>query len=138
MEYPIYLGDDAVGTAMVSKEGLYYRIQCTSHLTAGKPFRVTAEAEHSIDLGLCVPDGHHFGLEVRVPMKKLGEGDIRFYIRTQQEKKSEDWFPISSEKPFPYIVKLKYAYMVSLEGERGIAFKEIDRFPIRQDNDQNP
>lgn len=138
MEYPIYFGEDKVGAAIVNKEGLYYRIQCVSYLSTGKPFRVTAEAEHSIDLGLCVPDGHHFCLEARIPMKKLGEGNLRFYIRTQQEKKPEDWFPISSEKPFPCIAKLKYAYMVSREGERGIAFKEIDRFPIRQDNDRNP
>ncbi len=138
MEYPIYLGEEEIGFAKVSKEGLYYRIQCTSHLTSGEPIRITAEAEHSVDLGLCVPNGHHSGLEIRIPMKKLGEGNLHFYIRTQQEKAAEVWFLISPEEPFPYIAKLKYAYMVSRKGKRGIAFKEIDQFPVQRDNDPNP
>lgn len=138
MEYPIYNGEDTVGTARVSKEGLYYRIQCTCGLVGGAPFRITVKAEHPVDLGLCIPNGNIAGLEARIPMKKLGEGNLSFYIGTQNEKQQENWYPVSPDEPFPYIAKLQTAYMVSREGSVGIAFKETDQFPTQQDNDRNP
>ena len=136
MDYPIYDREEAVGIAWVMKEGLYYRIQC--QLRGSAPCRITAKAEHQIELGLCIPGGDTAGLEVRIPMKKLGEGNPSFFVESQNENRQGEWFPISPEEPFPYIAKLKTSYLVSRDGKVGIAFKETDQFPNRRDNDRNP
>lgn len=138
MEYPVYLGEEKVGTARVDKEGLYYRIKCVCHQTDSVPFRITARAEHSIDLGLCIPDGDSSGLQVRIPAKRLGEGNPKFFIGTRHDELPEKWVPVSSEEPFADIAKLKNAYMVLHNGKTGIAFRYSDQFPDQPDNDPNP
>lgn len=138
MEYPIYNGEDTVGIAQVSKEGLYYRIHCTCNLVDSEPFRITAKAEHQIDLGMCVPNGDIAGLKVRIPMKKLGEGNLSFSIGKRNEDQQEEWFPVSPQEPFLYIAKLKTACTVSRNGKVGIAFKVKDQFLTQRDNDQSP
>ena len=137
MEYSICNGEDKVGVARVSREGLYYRIQCTCGL-GSVPYRITARAEHQIDLGMCVPNGDTVSLEVRIPMKKLGKGNLSFYIETPNEKQQENWYPISLEKPFPHIAKLKQAYMVSSNGKVGNAFIEGNQSQGPQDNGRIP
>ncbi len=138
MEYPIYLGEDDVGTALVNREGLYYRIKCTCHLSGDVPLRITACAEHAVDLGLCILDGDLSGLEVRIPMKRLGEGKLQFFIKTQHKKLPENWFPISPEEPFHYIKRLKDAYLVVNDGSPGIAIRNLNQFQDPPDNDLNP
>ena len=136
MDYPVYLGENKFGTAKVSREGLYYRIRCICDRTDSTPLRIKAKAEHSVDLGLCVPVGDCYGVEVRIPIKRLGSGALHFFV--EKKETSEEWISISQDEPFMHIARLKNAYLLTRNGKPGIGFKNADQFPDPPDNDRNP
>ena len=135
-EYAVWFGGETAGTACVTREGLYYRISCRCRLSGSVPCSITARAEREADLGLCVPLEDQYGLEIRIPIKCVGEGDLEFRVSPKHRVRPEQFIPISSEGPFAYIARLKDAYMVRRDGQTGIVTK--DRSPSPQDSDQNP
>ena len=77
--YQIYLGKEAIGTAQIEKQGLTYCIRCRCRLSGEVAYKVVATCNgKETDLGLLVPENGAFQLTSRVPLKKLGAGEIAF------------------------------------------------------------
>ncbi len=115
-EYPIFLASNRVGTAAVSRCGLYYRIQCVcSGLTDG-PHRVSVHcAEAQADLGICVPVGEQHCIDTRIPVKRLGEGDMHFYLVQKKQ-----FVPVYEDKPFAHIQDILTAHFAVVDAQPGI------------------
>jgi len=134
-EYAVCFGTERVGSASVSKEGLYYRIRCQCQLSGDVPCRITVSGERDADLGLCVPLGDHFGVETRIPIKRVGEGNLSFQVTPKHRETTEQFIPISPEEPFQYLARLKDAYLIRRNGQAGIAI--TDRSPDQPDSGQS-
>lgn len=119
--YYVYYGKEQVGGVQVVKQGLYYRFICRCHLTGGTICRlqVTCGDKHE-DLGIVVPMDGAFGLETKLPVKRLGEGRMEFLLFPKHEVLTEHFIPISPEEPFSYIARLKDTYLVKRNGQRGV------------------
>ena len=77
-------------------------------------------ADKQEELGVLVPADGGFGLDRRIPVKRLGEGKPEFCLYVQREASEGKFVPIIPEEPFGYIAKLKDAYLVRRNGQTGI------------------
>lgn len=119
--YDIMLGTQSIGKAQVEKEGLYYRISCRCRLSGEIPYKVYASCcDKTEDLGLLVPQSGAFVLTTRLPVKRLGEGQLEFRAVPRTPKLAGEFVPISADEPFSYLSRLENAYMQIRDGQIGV------------------
>ena len=91
--YEIKYGASPVGVAQMEMQGLYCRISCRCTLPDRELYRVhAAYPEKRVDLGICVPQGDSFGMDMMIPVKHLGTGEPVF------ELLPKDWKPEDAEE----------------------------------------
>lgn len=118
-------GEEKIGRVTVQKVGLFYRIACRCLLTGTVRYRLVARCgEHSVDLGLCVPHGHQFGVDTSIPMKRLGDGELSFHLIPKHDRLEGLFVPVSPYKPFAHIQQLQNARFVRSDGEIGVVLPE--------------
>lgn len=116
-EYPVYQGQEQIGKVRLEKQGLYYRLSCRCAVKDGM-YRLTASCgEKQENLGILLPMGDGFGLDTRLPVKRLGEGEFHFRI---QHNSARTFVPICPEEPFSYIERLKKSFLEIKDGQMGI------------------
>ena len=126
MEYEVLFGKDRVGKVQVLREGLYYRFFCRCRLSGDVVCRLAVRCgEKEENLGVVVPVGDGFGLDKRLPVKNLGEGEMTFFLMPKQERLEGKFIPIYPEEPFSYIARLKDAFLARQNGQIGVIIKEI-------------
>ena len=119
------MGDKTIGTAAVGREGLYYRIRCRCDLSGETVCRVLVRCgSREESLGILVPQDGSFGLETRIPVKKVGEGKLSFSLAPKHRSVEGIFVPLSPEEPFRYIAMLKKAYLAKRDGRIGLIIKE--------------
>lgn len=125
-DYSVYLGNTEIGRVQVQREGLYYRFFCRCKLNTQAITRLWVSCgEKRESLGVLVPVDDGFGLEVRIPVSRLGEGDMQFAVDSKQTIPSgSKFYPIYPEEPFAYLTKLKDAFLIYQDGKKGILIRE--------------
>lgn len=119
--YSVYFGKERVGTVQVYRRGLYWQFVCRCRLYSKSLCRLQVTCcGQQVDLGILVPVQDDFGLEKKLPVKRLGEGTPEFRIRMAGEKPEKQFIPICPEEPFAYISRLKESYLVHRNGALGI------------------
>lgn len=86
--YDILCDGSPVGTAKAEKQGLYYCFSCRCRLPDEGLYRIhVISGEKREDLGICVPVDGMFGMDKKLPAKRLGEGVPGFVLLPK------DWKP---------------------------------------------
>ena len=123
--YAIMLGKDAVGKVQVIRQGLYYRFICRCRLSGEVVYRLTVCCGDTTEnLGILVGMGEGFGLDKKVPVSHLGEGDMQFMLLPKSDRLCGTFIPIRPEEPFAYIARLKDSFLVRQGGQAGILINE--------------
>ena len=79
--YDIVFEGVPVGTAQMQRQGLYCRFCCRCRLPDEGLYRIHAICGRTReDLGICVPMDGGFGMDKRIPAKRLGEGEMSFEL----------------------------------------------------------
>ena len=90
-----------VGTARMEKQGLYYVFSCRCRLPKEGLYRIHAiNGAAREDLGICIPMDGVFGMDKKVPQKRIGEGTLTF------ELVPKDWQPqeiVPEPEPIPQV-----------------------------------
>lgn len=124
--YTVWLGREAVGQAIVERQGLYYWFRCRCQLNSEVICRVTVSCGGSHEsLGILIPAGKEYVLTKRLPVK-LFSGIPEFWITPKQPQKSGFYVDIYPEEPFRYIAKLESAYLDKRQGGMGIRIEEME------------
>ena len=124
-EYPAFFGNEEIGKVFVERLGLYYGICCRCTLTGSVRLKLMAECgENRVDLGLCVPQGSLFGVNTKIPIKRLGEGKLQFHLIPKLQKIDGRFVAVSPNEPFAYIRQLQNAHLARQDGHLGIALAE--------------
>lgn len=119
--YPITLGGERIGSACVTRHGLYWNIQCCCRLSGEVVYKVLVCCENrEVDLGILVPGKNGFLIETRVPVKRVGEGAFVFIAVPRHTRKKGNFVPIYPEEPFSYLDKLKKAYLEIRNNQVGV------------------
>ena len=122
----VYFGSQLAGKVQVMRQGLYYRFQCRCKLTGEVVCRLAVTCgEKQENLGVVVPMDGGFGLDTKLPVKRLGEGNMEFTLIPKHEVSAEKFVPIYPEEPFAYIERLKEAFLVRKNGQAGVILKEM-------------
>ena len=123
--YEVMYGNDAIGKVQVIPQGLYCRIICRCRGTYEQVLRLFADAQgHRENLGVLIPEGDGLLLDRKIPAKRLGTGNLRFYLSSGCGCDGGHFVPICPEEPFLYISRLKTAFLESEQGKVGIRIKE--------------
>lgn len=79
--YDIVFEGVIVGTAQMQRQGLYCRFCCRCRLPDEGLYRIHAICGRTReDLGICVPMDGGFGMDKKIPAKRLGEGEMSFEL----------------------------------------------------------
>lgn len=129
--FTVNMGSAVVGSANISRKGLYYHVQCTCDLPGNALYRIIMRNGRTYkDLGICVPEGNVFTLFKRVSVKQFQGNDFTFEIVCENEGE----YAVSDNVPFAHLDKLESARLRQTNGQMKII---IDPTPVPQDSDQN-
>ena len=122
--YEILQGSKPLGTVRVERQGLYYHFSCRCQLSGGVIHKLLVSCSGKEEnLGVCVPMDGCFGVEKKIPVKRLGEGIPEFQLLPKHEQPKGKFVPIYPEEPFAYMTKLKDAFLERRNGQTGIVIK---------------
>ena len=114
----------------VAREGLYYRFSCRCRISGEVVCRLMIVCgDREENLGVVVPMEDGFGLKKKIPVKRLGEGNMEFYLVTKgnapvrENKQQGQFVPVYPEEPFAYIARLKGAFFAIQNGQAGVMLK---------------
>lgn len=125
LDYGVYFGNQLAGKVQVLQQGLYYRFICRCQLTGDVMCRLSVSCgDKRENLGVVVPMDGGFGLDTKLPVKRLGEGKMEFSLLPKHDVPTGKFVPIYPEEPFTYIERLKDAYLARKEGQVGVVIKE--------------
>ena len=125
MEMEVTMGGEPIGKAEVLRQGLYYKIHCRCRLTGNVMYRLYVKGNSGEEsLGVLVPLGSGFGLETRIPVKRVGEGELSFFVEPKHTASSGEFMLVYPEEPFSYISRLKDAYLEYRDGQPGLIFNK--------------
>lgn len=122
--YSVIFGKDLCGKVQIQRQGLYYRFICRCRISGDIlcRLRVTCGGKQE-DLGIVVPMEDGFGLDRKIPVKRIGAGIPEFRLYPSKEPLTGTFVPIFPEEPFSYIARLKSAYLIYRNGQAGILVK---------------
>ena len=104
--HEVYKEQSAVGTVLLDRRGLYWTISCRCQREMGRGMRLTVAGDPGpVDLGILYPMGDQFGLETTVPVKRLGEGELRFFL--EKEENEGQYIELDPSKPFSGLDRLE-------------------------------
>lgn len=123
--YEISMGGKPIGKAVVRRMGLYYHFSCRCDLTGEVVCKLAVTCgDAQENLGVFVPMDGCFGIEKKLPVKRLGEGIPQFRVLPKHERIEGKFVPIYPEEPFAYMAKLKDAFLATQNGQVGIVIRE--------------
>ena len=123
--YPVVFGQATVGKVQVIRQGLYYRFICRCRMSGDVVCRLEVKCGDSWEnLGVVVPMDDGFGLDKKIPCKRLGQGNPEFFLLPKRETAVGTFVPLSPEEPFQYIRRLKTAYFERRYGQAGVVFRD--------------
>ena len=122
--YGVYFGSQLAGKVQVLRQGLYYRFICRCQVTGDVVCRLSVTCGNKREsLGVVVPMDGGFGLDTKVAVKRLGEGEMTFVLLPKHEVLTGKFVPIYPEEPFSYIARLKDAYLARKDGQIGVVIR---------------
>lgn len=122
--YEVYFGGKTIGKVQVRRQGLYLQFCCRCRLTGDVVCRLAVSCGgKTVSLGILVPMGDGFGLETKIPAKRLGQGVPEFRVLPNALTHREQFVPIAPEEPFAYLEKLKDAFLARQGGVLGAVIK---------------
>lgn len=123
--YGVYFGNQLAGKVQVQRQGLYYRFICRCRLSGDVVCRLRVTCgDRRESLGVVVPMDGGFGLDTRLPVKRLGEGEMAFTLVPKHEVPEGTFVPIYPEEPFAYIERLKEGFLAKKGEQVGVVLKE--------------
>ncbi len=130
----VLMDGQTVGTAFITRKGLYLHIRCCCNFPDKKIRRIRMCIENEVfDLGVCIPEKNLFVINKAIPLKRIGAGEISFHVFNI---KDSQFFSLTELDQFNAICKLQNACLSVKNGEAGIMIK--DQSQGQRDSDLNP
>ena len=112
--YEVTYRGQTVGTAEVTREGLYFRIFCRCRVNDSEIHRLYAGSEK---IGVLIPEKGILTLQTRIPARKLKEG-CDFSLDCNRK----EFIPIRPKKHFSHLNQVRNGKLGFLDGEPGLYF----------------
>ena len=124
--YSVTVGGKHTGKVIVRRQGLYYHFSCRCSLSGEIMYRLMVTCGTvNVNLGILVPENGGFALDTKQPIKRIGEGELRFVLVPKQDIQPVIFVPISPEEPFAYISRLKRSFLAIRNEQMGLMIDEM-------------
>ena len=118
--YDVTWENAVIGQVQLTKQGLFYHLQCVAKPGKLDKYRLVACAgDQTVDFGLCVPNDGKLSLFTRIPVKRFPQGNVHFLLRCSEPMKSGVFVPILPDEPFDCLDRLENARLAFREGVCG-------------------
>lgn len=118
--YDISYKGETVGEAVLTKEGLMYKIHCFCRLPQEDAYQVILTAASAINLGILAKEEGGLGLTKRLAIKQLANETPKFEAILRSKKTEQEFHKIEAGKPFDHLDQLKNAALEERDGSLGI------------------
>ncbi len=120
--YDVFLFDRPIGTAKVTRTGLYYNITCKCHICESV-YKLYADSEKgTVLIGVFYPNDGWYEINKRISVKSLGM-DIHTFRVNPLNEEQDSFYEISEDQPFPHLPQIEKACLVIKNGRLGIRFR---------------
>lgn len=122
-QYSVFFNNTDIGIASVTKEGLYYLIDCRCKIVKEGIYRLIASnGENNIDIGVLAPKESCFEIHRKISIKRLGAGKFTFSVVVKGENLPQPgcFVPFETGKPFTRLQDIDRARFVCMEGIPGL------------------
>ena len=100
--FDVFLAERVVGQVTVEPQGLYLRFRCRCSLPRDAIYRLKVRCGGKTEnLGVCVPVGDAFGVDVRVPAKHFALGEPEFYADDGRPAPEQKRLEVPQPEPIP-------------------------------------
>lgn len=106
-----------VGTVELTRDGLYYRLECRCRMPGQEIRRLYADGAR---IGVMIPEAGELVLKTKVAAKRLKPG-CRFSL----EENGEEFIPIRPGEPFCRLDKVRMGKLAFREGEPGLFLEKV-------------
>ena len=128
-QFSVTAGGRQVGKVLVHRQGLYYHFSCRCRLEGDIMYRLLVTCGTIREnLGILVPTEGSFALNTKLPVKKIGEGDLSFTLVPRKENMIGTFIPIKPEEPFAYLSRLKTSFLTLRNGQPGICIENLQEY----------
>ena len=115
-----------MGKVLVERQGLYYRFSCRCRLEGDIIYRLTVTCGSVREnLGILVPKDGSFVLQTKLPVKRIGAGELSFSLVPRNDDFAGTFVAIRPEEPFSYISRIKKSFLVIRDGQPGILIEKL-------------
>ncbi len=130
MDYDVYYENEIVGKVSLQRWGLYYRIICKTRRISNEICRLYLYIEDKpVNLGVCYPQNGGLYLERKIAAKELSLADPHFVLMHEIRSQEGQFVPISPDRPFPMLWKVKSGVFQFRDGIAGIFMADPDPKP---------
>lgn len=114
--YDVYLDNRIIGSVTTAQQGLFCYLSCRCSLPDDKMYKLFAQIKEEIlDFGLLYPINDSFGINTKAPLRKLGQGSIRFFVSPKDG--IEVCVPLNSPSAFPHLSQLEQCRFIMKNGK---------------------
>ncbi len=119
--WSVYFEDRSVGTCRIGREGLYYRFSCRCNRVRDGICRLLLKCgDRTVDLGILIPVDGGYGLDKKLPMRHMPEGEPRFIVKLQLEQADRRFVPVQEGEKCAFLTGLTDARFGKQDGEVGV------------------
>ena len=123
--YDVMLGSQKMGTVTVRQQGLYWSFSCRCALSGEVMYYLMVTVGDSRErLGLLTPVEGKFGLDTKLPIKRLPQGSPAFFLQAKRGGHNGQFVAVRPEEPFAYLHRLTDAYLTTQNQQMGIFLPE--------------
>ena len=123
--YDVLLGNQKMGSATLTVQGLYLQIACKCPLSGDVMYDLILSIDdQKHKLGLLIPEDGSFTIRKKIPAKQIGQGRLQFTLKARHASIMGQFFPVKPDEPFAYINRIENAYVASRDGELGLILSE--------------
>lgn len=120
-------GQKVLGQLKLSKCGLYYEVlfRCSPQK---KALRLVDDCdEGEVSIGICAPIVSGFGVNRKIPIKKLGTGNHAFRLIPVETAESLEFYELSEDRPCKVLPLISYARFTYVGGKPGLRISRSHR-----------
>ena len=114
--YSVSYQGDTLGQVCLKQQGLYYRVSCRCRLPERKNYVLELRNdEKKQNLGILYPvEQDHFGLDMMISAKKLGQGRPEFHLLPKSDPRKE--VVLDAPIPTEVLQQLEYCRLSNQAG----------------------
>ena len=120
----VYFEDRPVGNCMTHREGLYIRFVCRCARISDSICRLLLRCGNgNVDLGVLIPVEGGYGLDRKLPVRNIPEGEPRFCVKLQGEQSAKRFIQVRDGEKFVFLSGLADARFGKQDGKTGVFLK---------------